>query len=80
MKAFRMATLLLCAVAAIPLSMADAASPSALPSADAADSRVSILARTLVARMTLDEKIGQLLNVAPAIPRLGIPAYNWWTE
>ncbi|NIJ32227.1 glycoside hydrolase family 3 C-terminal domain-containing protein [Sphingomonas oligoaromativorans] len=75
-----MATLLLCAVAAIPLSMADAASPSAPPTADAADSRASILARTLVARMTLDEKIGQLLNVAPAIPRLGIPAYNWWTE
>lgn len=37
-------------------------------------------ARALVARMTMDEKIGQLLNVAPALPRLGIPAYNWWTE
>ena len=23
---------------------------------------------------------GQLVNVAPAIPRLGVPAYNWWTE
>jgi len=37
-------------------------------------------ARALVARMSMDEKIGQLLNVAPALPRLGIPAYNWWTE
>ena len=37
-------------------------------------------ARALVAQMTLDEKLGQLLNVAPALPRLGIPAYNWWTE
>jgi len=37
-------------------------------------------ARALVARMSFDEKIGQLLNVAPAMPRLGIPAYNWWTE
>jgi beta-glucosidase len=37
-------------------------------------------ARTLVAQLTFDEKIGQLLNVAPALPRLGIPAYNWWTE
>ncbi|PQO96670.1 glycoside hydrolase family 3 [Massilia phosphatilytica] len=37
-------------------------------------------ARKLVAQMTLDEKIDQLLNVAPALPRLGIPAYNWWTE
>ena len=37
-------------------------------------------AAALVARMTLDEKLGQLLNVAPAIDRLGIPAYNWWSE
>jgi beta-glucosidase len=38
------------------------------------------LARGLVAQMSLDEKIDQLLNVAPALPRLGVPAYNWWTE
>jgi beta-glucosidase len=38
------------------------------------------LARAVVAKMTLDEKLPQLLNVAPAIPRLGVPAYNWWTE
>jgi beta-glucosidase len=37
-------------------------------------------AAALVAQLTFDEKIDQLLNVAPAIPRLGIPAYNWWTE
>ncbi|HVS96800.1 MAG TPA: glycoside hydrolase family 3 C-terminal domain-containing protein [Puia sp.] len=34
----------------------------------------------LVARMTLEEKIGQMMNAAPAIPRLGIPEYNWWNE
>ena len=34
----------------------------------------------LVARMTLDEKISQLMNGAPAIDRLGIPAYDWWNE
>jgi beta-glucosidase len=38
------------------------------------------MAQQLVGRMTLEEKLPQLLNVAPAIPRLGIPAYNWWTE
>jgi beta-glucosidase len=38
------------------------------------------MAADLVAKMTLDEKLGQLLNVAPPISRLGIPAYNWWTE
>src|SRR5579863_1345706 len=34
----------------------------------------------LVSRMTLDEKIGQMMNAAPAIPRLHIAAYNWWNE
>lgn len=36
--------------------------------------------RDLVSRLTLDEKILQLVNTAPAIPRLGIPAYEWWSE
>ncbi len=30
--------------------------------------------------MTLEEKIGQMMNAAPAIERLGIPEYNWWNE
>ena len=34
----------------------------------------------LVGRMTLDEKIGQMVNQAPAIERLGVPEYNWWSE
>lgn len=34
----------------------------------------------LVSRMTLQEKADQLLFTAPAIPRLGIPSYNWWNE
>jgi beta-glucosidase len=34
----------------------------------------------LVGRMTLDEKISQMMNAAPAVERLGIPAYNWWGE
>ncbi|MEA3391229.1 glycoside hydrolase family 3 C-terminal domain-containing protein [Sphingobium sp. CCH11-B1] len=37
-------------------------------------------ARAIVGQLTLDEKVDQLLNTAPAIPRLNIPAYNWWTE
>ena len=31
----------------------------------------------LVSRMTLEEKTGQMLNTAPAIPRLNVPAYDW---
>ncbi len=34
----------------------------------------------LVSRMTVEEKASQMQDVAPAIPRLGIPAYNWWNE
>jgi beta-glucosidase len=34
----------------------------------------------LVSLMTLDEKILQMMNNAPAIERLGVPAYNWWNE
>jgi beta-glucosidase len=37
-------------------------------------------AQDLVAKMTLDEKISLLGYNSAAIPRLGIPAYNWWNE
>jgi beta-glucosidase len=56
--------------------MSDAGS---LPFMDAAlplDERVA----DLVSRLTLAEKAGQMLHDAPAVPRLGIPAYNWWNE
>ena len=34
----------------------------------------------LISRMTLEEKVGQLMYTAPAIDRLEVPAYNWWNE
>ncbi len=37
-------------------------------------------AEALVAKMTLEEKASQLRYDAPAIDRLGVPAYNWWNE
>jgi beta-glucosidase len=37
-------------------------------------------AAALVAALTVDEKVAQLQNAAPAIPRLGVPAYDWWSE
>ena len=42
--------------------------------------RARHLAEELVGRMTAEEKAGQLRFDAPAIERLGIPAYNWWNE
>ncbi len=44
----------------------------ALPTAQRVDA--------LVRAMTLDEKASQMMNQSPAIPRLGIPAYDWWSE
>ena len=34
----------------------------------------------LVSRMTLAEKVSQMMNAAPAIARLDIPEYEWWNE
>ena len=39
-----------------------------------------VRAADLVHRMTLQEKVSQLVNGARAIPRLGVPSYNWWSE
>lgn len=37
-------------------------------------------AAALVAKMTLPEKVSQMVHSAAAIERLGIPSYNWWNE
>ncbi len=37
-------------------------------------------AADLVSRMTLEEKVSQMQNDAPAIERLGVPKYEWWNE
>jgi beta-glucosidase len=34
----------------------------------------------VVSRLTLEEKVAQMLNATPAVTRLGIPAYDWWNE
>ncbi len=46
------------------------------------DTSLSFAARAagLVESMTLEEKVSQMNDVAAAIPRLGVPAYNWWNE
>ncbi|MGN6375577.1 MAG: glycoside hydrolase family 3 C-terminal domain-containing protein [Sphingomonas sp.] len=74
----------LCRVSLAAIVLGLTASPAPAQQQNDGPSPVRVEARDmaakLVARMTLDEKLGQLLNHAPAIPRLDIPAYNWWTE
>ncbi len=41
---------------------------------------IEVRVNDLVSRMTLKEKVSQMVYNAPAIKRLGIPAYNWWNE
>jgi len=36
--------------------------------------------KELISQMTIEEKVSQLSHSSAAVPRLGIPAYNWWNE
>jgi beta-glucosidase len=60
---------------ASPVPLADPKAPYLDP-----DRGASERAADLVSRMTLDEKVTQLTNDAAAIPRLGVPQYEWWNE
>ena len=47
------------------------------------DERIEALrmrAREIVSKMTLEEKVSQLMNWSAAVPRLGISDYDWWSE
>jgi beta-glucosidase len=68
-------TLLVTAVVGSSIALAQTAPP---PSA--ADIAAEHRAAEMVAKMTLEEKVAQMQNGAPAIPRLNIPAYNYWSE
>jgi beta-glucosidase len=59
--------------------MPPSALPAALPFLDP-DLPLSQRVDDLVARLTLPEKINQLLHENNAVERLGVPAYNWWNE
>jgi beta-glucosidase len=64
---------------AVTLSLAAQAATAGEPYRDPTLS-AKARAADLVSRMTLEEKAGQLRDVAPAIPRLGVARYNWWSE
>ena len=76
-KMLLVACVFLCAATAPSLS-----AQQALADAPYLDPKVPVDQRAddLISRMTLEEKIDQLAHTAPAIPRLRVPAYNWWNE
>jgi beta-glucosidase len=63
-----------CAAASVVAISAAAQATSDLT--HSAEQRAAIL----VSKMTLEEKAAQVGHTAPAIPRLGVPQYNWWNE
>jgi beta-glucosidase len=81
MKRIAMAALLVTVPAIIPLHLLAQGNAPA-PAAPYLDPALPIDQRVddLVSRMTLEEKASQLVNQARAIPRLQVPAYDYWSE
>jgi beta-glucosidase len=82
-KRFVIVVVVLAGFAFAPLRLrAQTAAPSAPANAPYLDPALPINQRVddLVSRMTLEEKASQLVNQARAIPRLQVPAYDWWSE
>jgi len=67
-------------ISAGPLTSASRAKPPVRPTYLNPTLTPQARAADLVRRMTLEEKASQLVNHSRAIPRLGIPAYDWWSE
>jgi beta-glucosidase len=67
---------------AVALAGCTAAASAQTPAPPWEDPGLPFAARAadLVGRMTLEEKVSQMVVVAAAIPRLGVPSYNWWNE
>jgi beta-glucosidase len=75
-----MARKLVQAAAALWLALTLVGEPADIPAYRNPDLAPEKRAADLVGRMTLDEKVLQMQDQAPAIERLGIPAYGWWNE
>ncbi|HEX6717692.1 MAG TPA: glycoside hydrolase family 3 C-terminal domain-containing protein [Pyrinomonadaceae bacterium] len=77
---FYVLTFVLCLIVFAPLGTTQEAKPD--PAAPYLNPKLPVDQRVndLISRMTLEEKVSQMMNAAPAIPRLGIPQYDWWNE
>src|ERR671939_582151 len=85
-RIIRQALLAIC-LPSLLMSYANVLAQQAKPPANAAppdylNPRLAIERRAgdLVSRMTLEEKVSQMMNKSAAIERLGVPAYDWWNE
>jgi beta-glucosidase len=78
----KFALLAVFALGALISSQAQTTSPGTSANAPFRNPKLPIEERVndLVSRLTIEEKAMQMVHTAPAIPRLGIPAYNWWSE
>lgn len=77
----RRSSVLRMALAVLFLALAsDASSQLVKCSKDQTQAQIDARIDALIGQMTLKERVAQLGDRAPAIPRLGLPAYNWWNE
>ncbi|HEX5436524.1 MAG TPA: glycoside hydrolase family 3 C-terminal domain-containing protein [Gemmatimonadaceae bacterium] len=74
------AVLLCAAFAAAACAQRSDSAPAPVPAYRNDALPFDVRVHDLVSRMTLEEKVSQMMNEAPAIERLGIPQYNWWSE
>ncbi len=77
--AFRLLLLAIALAPGAPSGLQSGEAPVSFPFMDP-DLPLEVRVDDLVSRLTLEEKAAQMAHQAPALPRLGIPAYNWWSE
>src|SRR6185436_16461076 len=75
MKSFFVASMLGCLLLLLPLAAQTSQSVYLDPNASL-EKRVD----DLISKMTLEEKVSQLMNDSAPIDRLKVPGYNWWNE
>ena len=76
----KLAALFLASLYAISTLPSSAQTPSSRPKYKDPGLPVDQRVDDLISRMRLEEKVSQLTSAAAAVPRLGIPEYNWWNE
>ncbi|WP_347302700.1 glycoside hydrolase family 3 C-terminal domain-containing protein [Croceibacterium sp. TMG7-5b_MA50] len=80
LRSLRWGAAILAMAAAVPAHSREAPAPMDAAAWNSAIDQAESRAAAIVAEMTLAEKASQIKHESPAIARLGIPAYNWWSE